>query len=139
MSTDGTPTMDTETEGWPIPSKHKEEFESVKFDFMAYPLRVYRDKVFVEPRDVNEALTGAVVEVFFTMRHYYLRDKKFDTFQAEIQQIKIIKPGGSISTSGIKRRNAREGPWDVMKISSTTGKDKEEGRTEKRVRSEGAK
>jgi len=48
-------------------------------------------------------LAGAVVEVFFTMRHYYLHDKKFDTFQGEIQQIKIVKLGGSIATSGIKR------------------------------------
>jgi hypothetical protein len=30
--------MDTETEKWPIPSKHKEEFESLKFDFIACPL-----------------------------------------------------------------------------------------------------
>jgi hypothetical protein len=69
----------------------------MKFDFMACPLSIYRDKVFVEPRDINEVLTGAVVEVFFTMRHYYLRDKKFNTFQGEIQQIKIVKPGGSIA------------------------------------------
>jgi len=82
---------------------------------------------------------GAVVEVFFTMRHYYLRDKKFDTFQGEIQQIRVAKLGGSIATSGIKQRHAREGPWDVMKISFTTGKDKEEGRDEKRMRSNGAK
>jgi len=73
------------------------------------------------------------------MRHYYLRDKKFDTFQGEIQQIKMVKPGGSIATSGIKRRNAHEGPWDVIKISSMTGKDEEEGRAEKRMRSDGAK
>ncbi|KAJ8581471.1 hypothetical protein M405DRAFT_619766 [Rhizopogon salebrosus TDB-379] len=73
---------------------------------MACPLRVYRDKTFVEPRDVIEALTGAVVEVYFRMRHYYLRDKKFDTFQAEIQQIKIVKPGSSIVASGFKRRNS---------------------------------
>jgi len=63
---------------------------------------------------------GTVVEVFFTMRHYYLHDKKFNPFQGEIQQIKTVKPGGSISTSRIKRRNAREGPWDVIIISSTS-------------------
>jgi hypothetical protein len=73
------------------------------------------------------------------MRHYYLHDKKFDMFRGKIQQIKIVKLGGLIATSGIKWRNAREGPWDVIKISSTTGKDKEEGRAEKRVRSDGAK
>jgi hypothetical protein len=26
-------------------------------------------------------------------KHFYLRDKKIDAFQADIQQIKIIKPG----------------------------------------------
>ena len=74
----------------------------MKFDVIACPLRVYRDKVFVEPGDINEALMGTVVEVFFTMRHHYLGDKKFDTFQGEIQQIEIVKPGSSIVTSRIK-------------------------------------
>ena len=73
------------------------------------------------------------------MRHYYLRDKKLDTFQGEIQQIKIVRLGGSFATSRIKPRNAREGPCDVIKISSTTGKDKEQGRDEKRMRSDRAK
>jgi hypothetical protein len=63
-NTDEIPVMDTETEEWPIPSKHKDEFDSMKFDFMACPLRVYRDKTFVEPKDVIEALTGVVVEVY---------------------------------------------------------------------------
>jgi hypothetical protein len=51
-SADEIPVMDTETEKWPIPSKHRDEIDSIKFDFMAYPLRVCRDKTFVEPRDV---------------------------------------------------------------------------------------
>jgi hypothetical protein len=60
------------------------------------------------------------------IRHYYLRDKKFDTFQAgTIQQIKIVKPGASIAASGFKWRNAREGPSDVIVAGSTTEKDKE--------------
>jgi hypothetical protein len=36
-STDEIPVMDTETEEWPIPSKHEDEFDSMKFDFMACP------------------------------------------------------------------------------------------------------
>jgi hypothetical protein len=32
--------MDTETEKWPIPMKLKEEFGSMKYDFMACPLGV---------------------------------------------------------------------------------------------------
>jgi hypothetical protein len=93
----------------------------------------------VEPGDVNEALKGAIVEVFFPVKHYYLRDKMFDTFQADIQQIKIIKPRASIATSGFKRCNAREGPLNVIIAGSTTGKDKEGGMVVKRARSDGEK
>jgi hypothetical protein len=128
--------MDTEMEKSPVPSKHRDEFNSMKFDFMACPLEVYRDKTFVEPRDVIGALTGAVVEVYFGMRHYYLRDKKCDTFQAEIQQIRIVKPGSSIATSGFKRRDACEGPLDVMcNVGLTNGGDKDV-RAGKRQRSD---
>jgi hypothetical protein len=135
-SADGIPVMDTEMEKSPIPSKHRDEFNSMKFDFMACPLKVYRDKTFVEPRDVIGALTGAVVEVYFGMRHYYLRDKKCDTFQAEIQQIRIVKPGSSIATSGFKRRDACEGPLDVMcNVGLTNGGDKDV-RAGKRQRSD---
>jgi hypothetical protein len=75
------------------------------------PPGVYRDTASVEPGDVNEALQGAIIEVFFAIRHYYLRDKKFDTFQAGIQQIKIIKPGASIAAFGFKRRNLAMDRW----------------------------
>jgi hypothetical protein len=77
-----------------------------------------------------------VVEVYFRLRHYYLRDKKFDTFQAEIQQIKIVKPGSSIVASGFQRHNPREGPLDITKVTVTNGGDKEDVRTEKRQRSD---
>jgi hypothetical protein len=112
--------MYTETEKWPIPVKHKEEF-----DFMACPLGVYRDTAFVEPSEVSETLEGAFVEAVFAIRHYYLRGKKFDPYQADIQQIKVIEPGASIAASGFKWRNAREGPSGVMIGASTVGKDKE--------------
>jgi hypothetical protein len=113
--------MDTETEEWPIPAKHKAEFESMKFGNMACLLRVYRDNVFAEPGNVNEALTDAMVEVYFTIRHFYMCEEKFDTFQADIQQIKSVKPGASIATSGFKRRNARDGPLEIVKMARTTG------------------
>jgi hypothetical protein len=71
-----------------------------------------------------------------TELHYYLRDKKFDTFQAEIQQIRIVKLGSSIMTSGFKRLNAREGPLDVIKVGLTDAGDKGDVRGEKRQRSD---
>jgi hypothetical protein len=52
--------------------------------------------------------------VFFAVKHYYLRDKKLDAFQVDIQQVNIIKPGASIAASGFKRRNAHDRPLDVM-------------------------
>jgi hypothetical protein len=67
--------MDTETEEWPIPAKYKAEFESMEFGNMAWPLRVYRNNVFVEPGNVNEALTDAMVEVYFMIGHFYIREK----------------------------------------------------------------
>jgi hypothetical protein len=79
----------------------------MKFNFLAYPLAVYRDSIFMEPGEVNEALTSAMVGVFFAVRHYYLRDKKFGTFQADIQQTKIAKPSGSITSSGSKMQCSR--------------------------------
>jgi hypothetical protein len=48
----------------------------MKLNYEALPLRLYRGESLVEPVDVNEALTGAVVQVFFIIWHYYLCDKK---------------------------------------------------------------
>jgi hypothetical protein len=53
---------------------------------------------------------------------------------ADIRQIEIIKPGASIATSGFKRRNARDGLLEIVKTAGTTGKDKEERRSNKRAR-----
>jgi hypothetical protein len=131
--------MNTETEEWPIPAKYKAEFESMEFGNMAWPLRVYRNNVFVEPGNVNEALTDAMVEVYFMIRHFYIREKKFDTFQADIRQIESVKPGASIATSGSKRCNARDGPLEIVKTACTTGNDEEERRSDKRTRTDGDK
>ncbi|OJA18664.1 hypothetical protein AZE42_12872 [Rhizopogon vesiculosus] len=128
------PVMDAETDNWPIPLKYRDEFDSMKFNFEASPLRVYRGNSLVEPVDVNDALTGAVVEVYFVIRHYYLRDKKFDSFGADIQQVKILKPGTSIARSGFKRRSVREGPFEILGTASISAhaKGDELGRAEKR-------
>ncbi|OAX33481.1 hypothetical protein K503DRAFT_775554, partial [Rhizopogon vinicolor AM-OR11-026] len=93
---------------------------------------LYRGDSSVEPGDVNDALTGTIVQVFFVIHHYYLRDKKFDTFHADIQQVKILKPGSSIACSGFKRRNACEGPFDIVKPASSHAKNDEAGRAEEK-------
>ena len=42
---------------------HRDEFNLMKLDYEASPLRLYRGESLVEPADANEALTGAVVQV----------------------------------------------------------------------------
>jgi hypothetical protein len=112
----------------------------MKFENMVHmPAQSYCDNVFVEPGYVNEALTYAIVEVYLMIRHFYMCEKKFDTFQADVQQIRIVKPGASIATSGFKRRSARDGPLEIVKTARTTGKDKEERRSNKRARTDGDK
>jgi hypothetical protein len=66
-----------------------------------------------ECMSVNMCRSRVCCQFFFAVRHYHLRDKKFDTFQADIQQIKIIKC------------NARDGPLDVMIGAATMAEDKE--------------
>jgi hypothetical protein len=126
------PAMDEEPDNWPIPMKHRDEFDLVKLNYEASPLRLYRGNSLVESADVNEALTGAVVEVFFVIRYYYLRDKIFDTLRADIQQIKILKLGTSIACSGFKPRNAREEPFDIVKTASSSAHAKLTNRDELR-------
>ncbi|OAX32670.1 hypothetical protein K503DRAFT_776434 [Rhizopogon vinicolor AM-OR11-026] len=135
--------MDKQTENWPIPVKHRDEFDEIKLNYEASPLRLHHGCSLVEPVDVNDALTGAVVQVFFVMRHYYLRNKKFDTFGADIQQIKLLKPGTSIAHSVYKRRNAHDGLFEIMNTASSSAHVKGDGsgRAEKRskqVESKGA-
>ncbi|OAX34823.1 hypothetical protein K503DRAFT_803276 [Rhizopogon vinicolor AM-OR11-026] len=62
-SIDSSSVMDAETENWPIPMKHRHEFEVVKFNYEASSLRLYRGNSLVEPGDVNDALTGAIIQV----------------------------------------------------------------------------
>jgi len=114
--------------------KHRDEFDLMKLSYEASPLRLYRGTSLVEPADVIGALTGAVVEVFFVIRHYYLRDKKFDTFGADIQRIKILKPGSAVARSGFKWRKAREGPFDIVGVASSSAHAETggSGRAEKR-------
>ncbi|OJA20391.1 hypothetical protein AZE42_06681, partial [Rhizopogon vesiculosus] len=66
----------------------------------------------------------------------------FDTFGADIQQVKILRPGLSIARSGFKRRNAREGSFDILGTGSGSAHAEtgETGRAEnraKRVESKG--
>ncbi|KAF8547644.1 hypothetical protein OG21DRAFT_1527015 [Imleria badia] len=85
--------MDEETLNWTVPSEHQDEHNSIKPDFCAVPLPVYRDNTFIEPVNVPEQLENSLVEVNFTINYMFIKkdDIAHDSFQAEVEQIKILK------------------------------------------------
>lgn len=102
--------MDSETENWPLPSNLREELDEIKYEYCALPLAVYIGNNFVEPRDVNEAIRGALVELHFELHHSYNFMRREDFFHASIEQIMVLQPGQPRRTSPYKRRNVRDGP-----------------------------
>ena len=103
--------MDSETENWPVSSNLREELDRIKYEYCAQPLRVYRgDDSFVEPRDVNETIRGALVELHFELHHSCNHTRDQDAFNGSIEQIIVLQPGKPRPTSPYKRRNIRDGP-----------------------------
>ena len=104
--------MDSETENWPLSSNLREELDKIKYEYCALPLAVYIGNNFVEPRDVNEAIRGALVELHFELHHScnLMRGQAGqDLFNASIEQIMVLQPGQPRRTP-YNRRNVRDGP-----------------------------
>jgi hypothetical protein len=124
--TEKTPVMDTETEERPIPAKHKAEFKSINSRIWQARSESTATAFSWSPGMWMKPWQTRWWRCTFTIRHFHIREKKFDTSQADIQQTEIVKPGASIVTSGFKQRNARDGPLEIVKTAGTTGNDKEE-------------
>jgi hypothetical protein len=102
--------VDSRTENWPLPSNLREELDRIKYEYCALPLRVYIGNNFVEPRNVNEAIRGALVELHFELHHSENFMRRQDFFNASIEQIMVLQPGQPRPTSPYKRRNVHDGP-----------------------------
>ena len=105
--------VDSETENWPLSSNLREELDKIKYEYCAMPLAVYIGNNFVEPRDVNEAIRGALVELHFELHHScnLMRGQAGqDLFNASIEQIMVLQPGQPRRTSPYKRMDVRDGP-----------------------------
>jgi hypothetical protein len=83
------------------------------------PLCLYHGNTFIEPKDANKELKQALVEIYFGLKHYYMKKDHFNSFQAVIQQINILKADESTTKSVYKRTSAREGPIDFEEGPST--------------------
>ncbi|KAG1875682.1 hypothetical protein F4604DRAFT_1680583 [Suillus subluteus] len=80
------PQMDEETCNWPIPDRFVTEFDTLKYNY--------------QPVMTNEVMNGAIVEVHFSIHQWHI--KKFDSFQANVQKIVILRPAPMYHTSAYK-------------------------------------
>ena len=98
------------TEHWPVKASLRADLNKIKFDFEASPLPVYVEEHLVHPNDVQEMLRGALVEVHFELRHFYIQKDNRDSFNATVQQVVVLQPGVARPTTAYKGRNLLEGP-----------------------------
>lgn len=99
------PKMDEETRNWPIPDEFVAEFDDLKYNFEACPLPLFHDGHLVEPSMANEVMNGAIVEVQFHIHQWHIQ--QFDSFQANVEKIVILKPAPIHHTSGYKRPHSK--------------------------------
>ncbi|KAG2144810.1 hypothetical protein BD769DRAFT_1306517, partial [Suillus cothurnatus] len=97
------PRIDDETARWPISEKYSDAFEGIKHNYQVLPLCLYHGNTFIEPKDANKELKQALVEIYFSLKHYYMKKDHFNSFQAVIQQINILKADESTTKSVYKR------------------------------------
>jgi hypothetical protein len=88
------------------------DLDKIKFGFKASPLPVSvenqnRD---LQPKDVQEMLRGALVEVHFELRHFYFQEENKDSFNATVQQVLVLQPGVARPATACKRKDALEAP-----------------------------
>ena len=98
------------TEHWPVKASLQADLNKIKFDFEASPLPVYVEGRFVQPNDVQEMLRGALVEVHFELRHFYIQKDNRDSFNATVQQVLVLQPSVARPATAYKERNLLEGP-----------------------------
>ncbi|KAG2107119.1 hypothetical protein BD769DRAFT_1393040 [Suillus cothurnatus] len=99
------PQMDEETHNWPIPDQFVTEFDMLKYNFQATPLPLFHDGHLVEPSMANEIMSGAIVEVHFGIHQW--RIQQFDSFQASVERIVILRPAPRHHTSAYKRPHSK--------------------------------
>ncbi|KAH9033805.1 hypothetical protein EDB85DRAFT_1950047 [Lactarius pseudohatsudake] len=109
----GESTVDYETEHWPVSAEFRKYVDEIKYEYKASPLRVYGKGGFVERKNVEDQLKGALIELRFDLHHYFIEKEKFDSFNAGVQQIIILQPGNACAATAYKRKDVRDGPISI--------------------------
>ena len=105
--------MDPITQNWPIPNKYHTAFDDIKDNYNAIPLRVFRNGEAVQMADIEKAIAGVLVEVQFELRHFAITTKKFDSFNASLEQMQILELGRECPPNVFKRKDMADSPIKV--------------------------
>ncbi|TFK69979.1 hypothetical protein BDN72DRAFT_878139 [Pluteus cervinus] len=83
--------IDAETDKWPIPDEHLHAFNRVKMISRINRVPVYDiDDNLLRPDQVTSSLENALVEVVFTMKHYYIKKDNRDIYVSDMKQVRIL-------------------------------------------------
>lgn len=111
------PQMDEETRNWPIPDQFVAKFDDLKYNYEACPLPLFHDGHLVEPSMANEVMNGAIVEVQFNIHQWHIQ--QFDSFQANVEKVVILRPSLTHHTSRYKRPLSKTTDDDEPKAKKT--------------------
>lgn len=93
---------------WPIPGNASRAFMDMMETHIFEPLHVFTAAGRrVEPTQFARRLPGALVEVHFTLHHWYFSKDRFDSFNAYPKQVVIIKDAASSNVMRHKKKPAR--------------------------------
>ncbi|KAG6836577.1 hypothetical protein H0H93_006533 [Arthromyces matolae] len=103
-------------------------YNTFKLTHKMTPLRVFGpDDEPVEPHMVTQVLRGALVEVYFAMKHYFINgsEKRYNTFGGRVEQIIVLRRAADEIPSPF-RQAGRKGPFrpqlmDIKPMASLTG------------------
>jgi hypothetical protein len=103
--------VDEETDKWPVQPELQKEFDDMKPSYKVCRLPVFQNGQLVDPPDVTKALTNALAEVHFRIKHYRINRQEgaYDSFSGLVEQVIVIKDGKPKPPNAYKRKNMREG------------------------------
>ena len=80
--------------------------DDIKYEFRGY--LCYPGDGFVEVKDVNDRINGALVEIHSEVHHYLFRKTNHDSFNQIIEQIMVLQ--GSVASIALQKEE-REPRW----------------------------
>ena len=110
-------TADETTQNWPVTdTAFVEALHAVWTTHKVLLLPVYDERGrCVEPSRIFSTLRGALVELHFSLRHYFIRKEtgNYDTFMGSVKQIVVLKRGAP-EVKSLYRKDIHKGVWFVI-------------------------